>query len=260
MARVFSFGGGLQSFTVAALQHMGKIKPFDAYLYADMGDAEPDTIAYIDEHVSKLNIPFVKVSVPSLIDKLLSDRTSIPIPVYFQGGGIGRRNCTYNHKVVPIDRWIRDHWRNQEVEVGLGFSLDEETRCKPYAYEPVSKIGSRALGYQRIEVYPLIHEYPLSREECFSIIEQVGLPPVPKSACFFCPFKSRTYWVQLRKERPELYEKAVHIEDVLNEKRLRANKDTVSLHPKGRLTESVGDEIPVRDFQDGACNVGHCFT
>lgn len=262
MMRVFSFGGGLQSWTVLALQSMGKIKPFDAYVYADMGDSEPHTRDYIEQHIGKFDVRFVRVRVPSLLENLLDrSRNYIPIPVYLEREGktgIGRRICTVNYKIVPIDRWIRDEFRGERVEVGIGFSLDERERCKPYAGSPITKIGRRALGYQRVEVYPLIDEHRIYRVDCHKVIAEVGLPPVPKSACFYCPFRSRTYWIELKRDQPHLFEQALEIEAACNHKRSRTNKPPITLHPDGALTNVVADQ-PAFDFEDGAC-VGHCFT
>ena len=49
-----------------------------------------------------------------------------------------------------------------------------------------------------------------------NVIEQAGLPIPPKSACWFCPFASRSVWIERKKHEPELYAAALQMERDIN--------------------------------------------
>jgi hypothetical protein len=61
-------------------------------------------------------------------------------------------------------------------------------------------------------LYPLI-DRKLTRDDCARIISEGGLQLPPKSACFFYPFGSVDRWHRLLDEHPDLFEKAVALEE-----------------------------------------------
>src|SRR5690606_25124341 len=80
--------------------------------------------------------------------------------------------------------------------------------------------GTRKLGFLKRREHPLI-DLRLTRKDCKAIVADAGLPVPPKSSCFFCPFHKRSEWIELRREQPELFKRAVEIENRLNEKRAK---------------------------------------
>lgn len=60
--------------------------------------------------------------------------------------------------------------------------------------------------------YPLI-EWGWSRTDCVRALEAAGLPQPGKSSCFFCPSMKREEIMLLKEQHPDLYARAIAIED-----------------------------------------------
>ena len=75
-------------------------------------------------------------------------------------------------------------------------------------------------------LYPLI-DRKLKRADCIRVIQDAGLPVPVKSGCFFCPFNSQERWKWLYEEHPDLFGRAVALEE--NSKHF----------PQQRLTDQV---------------------
>jgi hypothetical protein len=103
----------------------------------------------------------------------------------------------------------------------------------------------------------------MNRADCATVIKEAGLPVPPKSACFFCPFHTTLTWREMRRDSPELFAKAVALENKLNERRARLNKPPVYLSHKLRPLSEIITEAPDSLFADqemaGQCDSGHCF-
>jgi hypothetical protein len=297
LVRAFSFGGGVQSHAVLALQAMGQLlEPYDVFLFSNVGhDSEnPDTLAYLNEYTipfcEEFGIPFVELrrnirgrGETTLVEEIFYQQRSIIIPAYFGQGGFGNRNCTTDFKVRVIDRYIRDAGYTHGI-VGLGISTDEFTRARSTNWhhyegqdyeadpdlpqqttfegmeaEPEAEKSRRNIGFWKQREYPLLN-MRVDRAACTGIIQQAGLPVPPKSSCFFCPFTRPQEWITLKEQHPALFEKAVEIEDAINEKRLHLAKDGMFLHRTKRpLREAVFEPEPPM-FEDDGCDSGHCFV
>jgi hypothetical protein len=297
--RVFSFGGGVQSHAVLALQALGTLtQPYDVFLFSNVGhDSEnPETLEYLDRYTrpfcEQRGIPFIELrrikrglGEVTLVQEIFYQQRSIIIPAYFGTGGFGNRNCTTDFKVRVIDRYIRDAGYHYAV-VGLGISVDEFSRARstewhrhegqdyqeaeaefqqtsflPVEQAVVKKVSEkRDIGFWKKREYPLL-DLRLSRDACHRIIQGAGLPMPPKSSCFFCPFKRPSEWIELKRRRPDLFERAVDIEAAINEKRLHLAKDGMFLHRwKRPLTEAVGDQETFIDpIGDDDCDSGYCM-
>lgn len=275
--RVISFGGGQQSTALLVLAAAGRID-FRTFLFANVGDdsEQPETLRYIEEYAK----PFAAANGLELVElsrvgqtgarrgetrTLLADlerpeSKSIPIPVHMNGGGPGNRQCTDRYKIKVIDRELisRGATDTNPATVGIGISLDEIHRANNRRRAPHENV-----------VYPLL-DLSLRRTDCQRIILAAGLPIPPKSACWFCPMKRPTEWHELRRNQPELFERACSLEDTLVARRLAMRtrdgkpKDPAYLTGLGRpLREAIPDGVdllPLADDSDGACDSGHCFT
>lgn len=299
LVRAFSFGGGVQSHAVLAMQAMRQLEnPYDVFIFSNVGhDSEnPETLAYLENYTRPfceefgINLIELRRNVRgrgevTLYEEIHYQRRSIIIPAYFGQGGFGNRNCTTDFKVRVIDRYIRDAGYTHGY-VGLGISTDEFGRARSTEWhnyeggdyapdenapqqlsmfeedEKSDKEPSRRwLGYWKRREYPLI-EQRISRAMCAEIIAAAGLPEPPKSSCYFCPFKRPEEWKQLKEQSPNLFEKAVGIEAAINEKRLYLAKDGMFLHRSKRpLAQVVTDEqADMAFFEDEQCDSGHCFV
>ena len=75
-----------------------------------------------------------------------------------------------------------------------------------------------------------------------------------KSACFMCPLRTNTEWLELRERYPGEYGKAVALESSL-----RARDPHVALHRQGVPLLDV--DYSVMDAQEDAqCSLGFCMT
>ena len=253
--RTFSYGGGVQSTAALVLAAQGKID-YKIFLFANVGaDSEnPDTLRYIEEiakpYAVEQGIELVELSLDiSIHEHVVSDRRSIVIPVRMSNGAPGNRQCTDRWKRKQIARWQRQHGATKDDPsvCGLGISMDEIQRMRTDSNIPT----------QTLE-YPLI-DLRLTRQDCRNIIADAGLLVPPKSACWFCPFQKHSQWLEMRRNKPELFERAVALEKRINEKRDVLGKDVVYLHPSlFPLDEAVGLQHSL--FEDDPCDSGFCFV
>lgn len=297
--RVYSDGGGAQSVAAMVLTAQGRMN-FDVFVFANVGeDSEnPETLAYRQEYV----LPFAEQHGLKLIERrkwnkdgtpdtvysatLEPDGRSIPIPIVFPGQGFGNRKCTTDFKVEVVNRYIRNESGATHAVMALGFTLDEGARIyKKYRgwhdhnwSRKKGKPGQsfvdkwvwnkKRLGFWRLFEFPLA-DLRLNRAACEQIVQDAGLPPVPKSACWFCPFTSRSVWIDRKRNRETdpIYDQALQFQADLNVK-YQAIRSThpkassfVSIHRDGIALEDVGDQASMYDLfadQDEDCETGYC--
>ena len=148
-----------------------------------------------------------------------------------KGKGIGRRQCTYQYKIKPIERACRELLGLKKgqraagkylVEQWIGISTDEAHRAKP---SDVKWVERR---------YPLLFDRPTRRGECIQWVESRGYPIPKKSSCFFCPYHHDREWLDLKKNAPDLFARAVKIDEDLRGGNMRCSKGLEKkqyLHP-----------------------------
>jgi len=275
VTRVFSCGGGVQSTAALVLAAQGKIN-FPVFCFANVGDKaeNPDTLAYVDNvlkpYAAKHGIAWVTTQwhwkrnpdrSPDLYDELMRPgRQSVDIPLVAGGGGyMGNRACTSKWKRATIERYLRSVGFTKESPgvLGKGISTDEHHRAVPTVE-----------GDCWINEYPLI-ELGIDRNQCRKIIKEAGLPMAPKSSCWFCPYKTTDQWATMQKQQPELFAKAVELEQHINEIRESRGKDKAFLSAAGGKkcltldkmfsTDQMGLFPEWIDEQDG-CESGYCMT
>lgn len=61
--------------------------------------------------------------------------------------------------------------------------------------------------------YPLIEDWHWTRDDCIRAIQEAGLPLPGKSSCFFCPSMKRDEVETLKRQHPDLYRRALAIEE-----------------------------------------------
>lgn len=294
--RSVSYGGGVQSTALLVLAAQRRID-FSLFLMANVGDdsEHPDTLAYVrdvatpyaEQHGIELRVldrTKRDGSVETLYGRLMREGSrSLPIPVRMSNGAPGNRSCTTDFKIKVIGKELkrrgatagrpcrehREEWKaNGTVPpcsdctqpnvatIGIGISLDEIHRANARKIEPHERV-----------VYPLVGVgeetgLKLNRLDCERVIRDAGLPVPPKSSCYFCPFHRPTAWADLAREHPDLWEKSVHLEETLNERRDMLGKDHVYLTRFGiPLREAIDTDqelLPLAD--DGSCDSGWCFT
>jgi hypothetical protein len=269
--RSFSFGGGVQSTAALVLQVQGRID-YDHWLFANVGDdsEHPATLKYVREvsapyalangiTIHELHRVKRDGTSETLFGRLMRDGSrSLPIPVRMPDTGApGTRSCTADFKIRVIGRRLRELGATKEnpARVGLGISVDEIARAKP-GIDPKAE-------YQYRE-YPLL-DLEMTRADCLRVVADAGLPPPPKSACWFCPFHRPLVWREMKRDEPELFDRAVELERVLNERRDTLGRDHVYLTRFGKpLDEAIspdGDQLSLLGNEDeDGCESGYCLT
>jgi hypothetical protein len=276
--RIFSYGGGTQSMAVLVAQARGLLAyPYDYFIFADVGhDSENQET---QDYLRDIAIPFARQhDIPllliqktrrsgeteSLLEYALRTKRSIPIPMRMSNGAPGNRTCTQDFKIKVVDKWVRQrHYTH--ATVGLGFSLDERRRAHGKPTHFVDRYGKSKIGFWKRFEFPLI-DLRLNRSQAIQLVLDAGLPEPPKSACWFCPFTSRSEWIERKRNDPDLVQKAALLEAVMNRKRGSIGRDKAYIHPQraGRmfpLSEAIGDQMSLfEESCNDSCDSGYCFT
>jgi hypothetical protein len=264
--RAFSYGGGVQSTAAMVLAARGEID-FPLFIFANVGNKaeHPASIAYVRDvaapFAEKHGIELVTVHATyggeptDLYERVatgVGKSKSVHIPVFqSRTGAPSSRRCTWDYKIVPIQRELRRRGASKKnpAVVGLGISLDEIHRAKTSAGPRLAQVNE----------YPLL-DLGLRRSDCMTVIADAGLPIPIKSSCWFCPYHSLNTWRRLKRESPELFEHAEQLERQMNESRGLQGEDVVWLtRTRLPLADAVGPEQMELDME-GGCESGYCLT
>lgn len=255
-AQILSFGGGTQSAAMAVLVASGVLPRPDRVVIADTGREASATWAYLDAHIRPLlaRVGLTVDVVPhsyATID-LFAAKGDTLLPAY-TAGGTGKLPtwCSVEWKRRPIRRWLREHGygplkRERAVDLWLGFTVDEVTRCKD---SDVDWVRHR---------FPLVLTYPVDRATCIGIVERAGLPTPPRSRCWMCPHQHNAEWRELRDTAPSDFAQAVALDE-----ELRREDANVFLHragvPLATADLEAGSSSSDQDLF-AACVGESCFT
>lgn len=255
--RAISYGGGVQSTAMVVLAVQGIIQA-DVGLFANTGDdsEHPKTLAYVRDimvpwaaghgfpihELCKVNKRGAFPGPETLWQRLLRDGSkSLPIPVRGQDTGApGNRTCTADFKIAVVGKWLREHGATADnpAVTMIGISVDEIERAGRGRDEPHER-----------RVYPLL-DLGMTRADCEDVIARAGLPVPPKSSCFFCPYHRPSTWAEMRRDEPDLFDRAQHLEDTLNDRRRQLpcpNSGTAAV-VMDRVEDDLDDDL---DDDDG---------
>lgn len=191
--RVISLGAGVQSTTLAlmAAYHDWKHDGIDCAIFADTGWEPIAVYKHLDWLEDNLPFKVYRVSLGNLKEAVTSGGfSSVP---FYTASGLGARQCTYQYKLRPLYRKVRELLGGKTpkggCEMWVGISTDEITRMKDAR---VQYIKNR---------FPLI-EWGMSRNDCLQWLKRQGYPTPPRSACLGCPFKRDSEWRHTRDSNP----------------------------------------------------------
>lgn len=216
---VWSCGGGVQSTAIAALIYKGELPKPDYALMVDCGYDKSTTWDYVhgvlipkmkEIGVDLQVIKTTDYSTNDLFDK--SGYLRIPAFTKIDSKVIKyKTRCNNEFKVRPIQKWLREQGVKY-CESWMGISLDEARRAR-----------ESTKNWFELR-YPLL-ELSLSRDDCLWLIGSLGWPKPPRTSCYICPQQDDAAWIQLRKNSPEDWQKAVEIE-----KQIQSRMPNVYLH------------------------------
>jgi len=196
-----SYGAGTNSVAVLVGMVERGIKP-DCILFADTGGELPETYTHIEwmQRWLKLldypEITTVKVHQPSKygsLEAMCLANKILPSVAY------GFKSCSVQYKIEPMTRKLKQLYPDSAVDEFVGIDSGESHRAKD--------IDGK--------VYPLI-EWGWDRDDCIEAIDRAGIPRPGKSSCFFCPNSRVTEIKRLAELHPELYIRAIQMEDNAN--------------------------------------------
>lgn len=211
---IVSYGGGINSTAMLVGMAERGIRP-DAILFADTGGEHPRTYSFI-EKVSQWckdnglpDITVVKYAPKransvawTTLEQECLERKQLPSLAY------GWHKCAAKWKARPQILWLEQSEQAQAViasgrviKKAVGFHIGEQHRRKDHIQDP-----------NTVKVYPLI-EWRWAQEECLQAVSRAGLTGGGKSSCFFCPASTKTQVRALARDNPELFRRALAIED-----------------------------------------------
>ena len=192
MKHIISLGAGVQSSTMALMAAHGEITPMpDAAIFADT-QAEPNEVyRWLEWLTAQLPFPVYTVTAGNLTEAMLNSDYN-PVPTFQPGGKMGRRQCTREYKIAPVEKKAREicglepglRTRERVATIWKGISTDEIRRMD----EPRNKWANFR--------FPLV-EVNMSRMDCLEWVQRNYDRTPPRSACLYCPYHSNKEWLEI---------------------------------------------------------------
>jgi len=213
-----SFGGGVNSTAMTLLLQDQEVS-FES-VFVDTGCEWPETYEFLnyfrDEGYKFTWLKPVVEGTTTLYDYLLKWRI---LPSIFV------RCCTSKFKTEPFYNYVEN-----PSTVFIGYDYGE--------YKRRHLANKEGITYK----LPLVEQH-LTRRDCVKYIQKHGLKVPPKSGCWFCPFHGVKGYKRLRNTHPDLYEKAILLEEA-NPKGFTILKGIKlsSLYQKSTLNDWIGED------------------
>ena len=191
---ICGISGGKDSSALAVF--MRERVPEMEYFFCDTGAELPETYEYLDKLEVTLGKPIARLNSTKGFDHWFEVyRGTLPSP--------NMRWCTKKMKIEPIENWVGD----DEVISYVAIRADESGRKGYVSTKPNIKA-----------VFPFIEE-GIDHAGVLAILNNagIGLPEYyswrTRSGCYFCFYQRKSEWVGLAEKHPDLWEKAVAIEN-----------------------------------------------
>lgn len=253
--RVLSLGAGVQSTVMALMADEGMFGgPPDLAIFADTQWEPAGVYEHLEWLKDRLSYPVEVVTAGDLrADTLASPFSKIPVYINRESSdGMGKRQCTADYKIKPIQRAVRRHLGLKKgqrfppsvtVEQWLGISTDEIIRAKNSRYSNV------------VHRFPLI-EIGYSRANCQGWFE-LRFPDrkLAKSACIGCPFHNDALWREMRDHDPVSWADAVDFDREMNKRGEFLHRQRVPLDQVDLTTLEDHGQLSFLDECDGMCGV-----
>jgi len=260
VANIFSSGGGTQSAAITALIVQGRLPKPDFVCIVDTERERKTTWQYLDAVIRPalrsvgVEVHRIRVAEWATNGTCFSkDLNTLLLPAFTNQtvGSVGKLTgfCSNKWKVETRQRYCRIVLgvpTNQQ-RAWIGFSLDEVRRAvRMMAGEDY------AAGLIR---FPLIHDAPMRRQSSIALVEKMGWPTPPRSACWNCPNQSDGEWRDLKLNHPDEFAAACALEIEVQKVDPFAWFH-VSCVPLSEVDFTAPDDL----FADRACSSGGCFT
>ncbi len=191
---ICGISGGKDSSALAV--YMRERVPDMEYFFCDTGAELPETYQYLDKLEVTLGKTIARLNSKKGFDHYFElYRGTLPSP--------NMRWCTKKMKIEPIEEWVGE----DEVVSYVAIRADESSRKGYISTKP--NIKAR---------FPFIED-GIDHSGVLLILENagIGLPEYygwrTRSGCYFCFYQRKSEWVGLAEKHPDLFEKAVAIEN-----------------------------------------------
>lgn len=235
---MISCGMGRNSIAMIIMMfNRGQIMPV---VFCDTGAEMPETYEYLEYFQPWLKKKYGQEVVVLSVDKMPelyfpANRMNI-YDKYYKGKTIPfimTRDCTDKWKIKPKERWMK---QNNITDNYMGIDAGEAHRVKG----------------DDLKYYPLVKE-GIDLAGCIEIIKNAGLDVPVKSGCYFCPFQGVKGFRALKRNHPELFQKAIELENRSIIRRRAEGKSFAPLLPTGPALEDIdkqGDMFIKCDFSE----------
>lgn len=217
---IASYGGGTNS-TAMLIECAKRGIKVDLILFADTGGEKPHTYKYVArfskwliEHGMPEIISVRKAGNGETLEENCFRCNMLPSIAY------GFKSCSKKYKIQPQDKYC-NNWEPAKAEWKAGRKL---TKLIGYDADEHHRMMKDYTDSKYEFWYPLV-EWDMGRDKCLATIEDAGLCPPGKSACYFCPSSKPSEIRQLAHTNPELIERALAME---------ANAELTSVKGLGR--------------------------
>lgn len=231
---ICGISGGKDSSALAVF--MRDTVPDMEYFFCDTGAELPETYEYLSRLEVVLGKPIARLNANKGFDHWFEMfRGALPSPQM--------RWCTNYMKIKPLEDWIGDEPAISYVAI----RADEANRKGYVSTKP--NIETR---------FPFI-DANIDHDGVMNVLSDagIGLPDYyewrTRSGCYFCFFQRKAEWIGLADRHPELFERAVAIEQkVLQDAGVDGDADFTSTAMKGRQYTWSGGEtlIELRNRRD----------
>jgi len=186
---LLGLSGGKDSSALAI--YMRDRVPEMEYFFSDTGAELPETLEFIDRLQDYLGKPIAKLNAGRDFDYYLKLHNNF-LPSARQ------RWCTVNLKLVPFEEFVG----SDEAMSYIAIRADESER--------VGYVSKKS----NIQTCMPFRDDGITRDDVQHILDAsgLGMPTYyswrSRSGCYFCFFQSQKEWAGLKKEHPDLFEKA----------------------------------------------------
>lgn len=244
--KFISLGGGRQSTLLAIMASEGLLEA-DFAIFSDPGSEMPKTYDYLVNtllpYCEERNFPIIwlkpngdYITRENIYDYYY-EKKALPFRI--------NRYCTGNWKIRPIHRYCLKKYPENDFISYLGFSMDEVHRMKDSIHKRFTN------------EYPLI-DLKIWNRDLKKRYQERNLTYPVKSGCFFCPFNRKAEWKNLLYNYPNLFEKAIQLEENANAPNNKLNNQEIPLR---KIRESKSQNLLeiLNLIPDPVCG-SNCFT
>jgi len=224
MKTYLSFGAGVNS---TAILLMGG---YDEAVFSDTGCERPETYEYLKMLISKgYEFTWLKV---------------------IFGGFDNLYDYCWNFEMVPpsygAGRWCSVHFKREPI---MEYSEKPCFHLIGYDYGEIHRV-KETVEDDVVTRFPLIEE-EMTRYDCEQLILKHGLPLPVKSGCYFCPQQQYNQWRSLRMNHPDLWCKAVALEDRNVEYQKRKGHEKIKyIDSNGKPLRIIANEAQGELFEE----------